>query len=525
MISWEIWSDDQLLYANGLPLEELQVLSPTFSMELGRAGELTFTAPPLAPMTQTYTETRYQRLMSTIYLKRNNVIKWGGRVLHDEKDFYGNKSVFCEGWLAFLNDTLAYEYSWGYGKKARNNSDIYFRDGPLPISTYSTTEGYYSTMGILNRFVELNNRHQLPNRDIKLGRVNVSPSDPTAVNFKMRNYEYDTIYNNLMNQFCNNDMFEPGYFQIRFAGENGTGNGSTPYLDYLRYGHIPGVTHISSQSIQFGENLLDLTDLIDTSEIFTIVCPLGAYTTDYKCKNGVNHIVNIVDGIKDEDKKKALWTHLKNEHPTIAKNYQDPLTNNPPQSDDFMSTEFPESEQASRLDVSSVNTATDPVSHETQHYSYWPTPDLWSNSQYNQYMNLYGRIERAVVYDEITDPAKLLSLGKKYLQDAHLTNTITVKAADLSYLGVSVDTLWLGDMIYIYGAPQHDINGAEPWQCTKIELKLDNFADSEFTFGNTYKGMTDRELSIAKRAKSNSEILSNNPKTITKSKNSGTSSS
>lgn len=527
---YEIYNDDDLIYSNGLPLEECKILSPSFSMELGKAGELTFVAPPLGLVYESadvnYVETRYRLLTSTISIKRNGVLVWTGRALHEEKDFYGNKSVYCEGRLAWLNDTTIFPYSYGFGKRLRNDGS-----GDPRIHPSKQTAGY-----ILQRFIVQNNHRQLDlttangqDKNLTLGNVynpnvfNEENGNRIAKTYAIEGDEYNNFLSEINDKFCNNEELG-GYFSIRY----GTGiNEGTAYLDYLGFDPTENDRgyHEVDQVIRFGENLLDLADYVDTSEIYTLVTPVGAYTTNYICSLDYDennpdlpedrYMVNVIN---DASKKATLWKHLASKHPTKAAEFLTSIGHSgsvnpdvPPTGEDsenFINDYFSDSEQGPRLSIASVNRAVDPATSEMTSYEYIPTPNLWSS---DTYIKKYGLISRVIVYDDVDDPATLKTLGQKDRQQLSLINTITITAADLAGAGYDCDSIWLGDVVpidtYVHGI-------YDKRQCKQIAINFDNLANTTFTFGAVYGGLTDKELKVAKQTGKNQKDISENASSI-----------
>ena len=98
---YTIMIDGLLLYAPNLADEGFTVLSPKITMELNKSGSLEFTIPPNNPMYD-----RIHKLKSIIQVFDGTEEIFRGRVLHEEKDFYERKAVYCEGELSFLLDSV-----------------------------------------------------------------------------------------------------------------------------------------------------------------------------------------------------------------------------------------------------------------------------------------------------------------------------------------------------------------------------------------------------------------------------------
>ena len=156
-----------------------------------------------------------------------------GRVLHDKKGFYKSKEVYCEGQLAFLLDSVQRPYSF---------------QGDVPE--------------LFSQFISSHN-NQVDNwKQFQVGNVTVTdPND--YINRESSQYPntLDELNEKLVDKLG-------GYLVPRL--QNGI-----RYLDYLK---APGKKN--SQVIEFGKNLLDITEYITADEVFTVLIPLGAKLKD-----------------------------------------------------------------------------------------------------------------------------------------------------------------------------------------------------------------------------------------------------
>lgn len=222
---YRIYADGELLYSPELMNEGYAVLEPKLTTELNKAGSLQFVLP-----TNNVMYDKLNKLKTTIIVKNDNAEIWRGRILHDEKDFYNRKSVYCEGELSFLFDTIQrpYEFSGSVDK-------------------------------LLMYYIHEHQKDASDGRKFSYGGCTVT--DPN--NYIVRsntNYvtHLDEINDKLLNKLG-------GYLQIK-----GGGGGSRNLWYVTEYGDI------SSQVIEFGINLLDITEYINAEDVFTVLIPLGA---------------------------------------------------------------------------------------------------------------------------------------------------------------------------------------------------------------------------------------------------------
>ncbi len=222
---YRIYADNELLYSPELMNEGYAVLEPKLTTELNKAGSLQFVLPTTNVMYD-----KLNKLKTTIVVKSDNSEIWRGRILHDEKDFYNRKSVYCEGELSFLFDTIQrpYEFSGAVDK-------------------------------LLMFYIHEHQKQASEGRKLSYGGCTVT--DPN--NYIVRsNSDYTSHLEEITNKLVNK---LGGYLKI-VAGGGGSRN-----LWYMtQYGEI------SSQVIEFGVNLLDLTEYINAEDVFTVLVPLGA---------------------------------------------------------------------------------------------------------------------------------------------------------------------------------------------------------------------------------------------------------
>lgn len=225
---YTIYADGEALYSPHLANDGYSVLSPKLTVELNKAGSLTFILPPTNVMYDSI-----QKLKTIITVIQDNEEIFRGRVLHDEKDFYNRKNVYCEGELSFLLDSIQRPYSY---------------------------QG--SIGGLFKKFIDNHNAQVDEEKQFKVGTVTVTDSN----NYINRE---NSGYNNTLDEIKAKLIdTHGGYLKKTFKN-------SANYLDYLEeYGNI------SSQVIEFGVNMLDITEYITAEDVFTVLIPLGAEQKD-----------------------------------------------------------------------------------------------------------------------------------------------------------------------------------------------------------------------------------------------------
>ena len=95
-----IWENRVCIYAPGSALETTKLVSPTLTREFGKAGSLEFTIP-----LGNVAHSALQKMKTVVSVEQDGKEIWQGRVMNHEQDFLLRQKVYCEGELAYLNDT------------------------------------------------------------------------------------------------------------------------------------------------------------------------------------------------------------------------------------------------------------------------------------------------------------------------------------------------------------------------------------------------------------------------------------
>lgn len=218
---YAIYADGVCIYNDVFALENMKAISPKLTMEDNSAGSLTLTLPAVNVGYKTIT-----RMKTDISVQKDGVEIWAGRVLSESMDFWNNRVLYCEGELAFFNDST---------------------QPPAEYPGLSIRE-------LLTKLIEVHNAKVPSNRQFTIGAVTVTDD------------EFPTFYTNYDKTMAVlNSLVEQYGGHLRVRKENGV-----RYLDYLK--EFPDTC---TQVIQFGSNLIDFTRNWDSTEFATVIIPLG----------------------------------------------------------------------------------------------------------------------------------------------------------------------------------------------------------------------------------------------------------
>lgn len=107
----DTWVTKACIYDPGDITDTKKLISPELTREMGKAGSLEFILP-----LGNVAHSTLQKLMTVVEVQRDGKQIWQGRVMSHEQDFQMRQKVYCEGEMAYLNDSGAPPY------KARNVS-------------------------------------------------------------------------------------------------------------------------------------------------------------------------------------------------------------------------------------------------------------------------------------------------------------------------------------------------------------------------------------------------------------------
>lgn len=219
-------------------LEELTIRDPSVHLAVDEAGSLSFTIDRDHPFAGQLT-----RLKGRLELLADGLPIFRGRIISDIQGFDLERTIEAEGQLACLNDSIVPPFDFPAD----------YEDDP----EYEAADNVVAFF--LSKLLEAHNTQVTEEQQIKLGQVTVS--DPN--NYITRSAtDYATTWATITDKLSGSAL--GGHLLVRYE-EDGT------YLDYLADYPLSNV-----QGITFAENLLELTDEIDATEVFTAILPVGA---------------------------------------------------------------------------------------------------------------------------------------------------------------------------------------------------------------------------------------------------------
>jgi phage minor structural protein len=256
---YTIYADGNLVYTPDLVSDNLFITSPTYTKEVNKAGSCQFYIYPDNPYYD-----HMNVLKTQILVKENNEIVWRGRVLKTERDFDKRKTVYCEGTFSYFVDSTLRPYK---------------HTKTMPDQLRYIVEKHNEMVEDFKKFVV---------KDITVDDLYGSKEwEETQYN------ETKSALDELLNDYG-------GYFVVGFENDQNT-------LSYLK-----DPSKVSNQTIEFGENLLKLTDVINPDSVFTVLIPVGYDSNgnqiDIKPINNNKDYIESTDGINQFGKVTRIHT-------------------------------------------------------------------------------------------------------------------------------------------------------------------------------------------------------------------------
>lgn len=231
---------DYILHDMRLADEKLIIRDPSVKLAVSKAGEMSFTVDEEHPYLS-----NLRRMSGLVELLDGTFPIYRGRIITDTKDFYGAHKIETEGIMAALNDSIIKPFS--FPEDFKDDDD------------YKAAAASGNVVDFFFRWILAQHNSQVSTeQQIKPGVCTVTDSN----NYITRSAsEYATAMSTISDKLIKSAL--GGYLLIRYEDD---GN----YLDY--YAALPLT---NTQSVEFAENLLDLSSETDGTNIYTAILPEG----------------------------------------------------------------------------------------------------------------------------------------------------------------------------------------------------------------------------------------------------------
>lgn len=529
------WENRVCIYAPGSALETTKLINPTLTREFGKAGSLEFTIP-----LGNVAHSALQKLKTVVSVEQDGKEIWQGRVMNHEQDFLLRQKVYCEGELAYLNDTDVPPYT------AKDVTIRQFLD--FLCKNHTSLTDSYKSFRIGNVTVEGQKRY-VPIAEKCYIKLDYAASSPDSDGDYLQEWGlYSKSGGRLIENFS---TVYSDYEEVQTPPEKSWKlNEIKTGADYLIWRTGDNQFTLRRNAISQGSKTYDAEQTIVTPSITT---PIETYnfdgtikvtkkdteSTTYSIKTEKDGTVNVyVNGVKSADYTPHLveelhefgdgknygktWDIIQNELVGVYGGYLVtrnetipyplfPGLNKRARYLDYVRDATERNVQGitfgtNLLDLTSYVKAEDIVTRviaigkKKSGWFIWETTNtLTATANDETAQKLYGLITRYLVLDGTSNTQQSLQdeadmeLGKHL----RLADGITVKAVDLKDAGVDVDRIAFGKLTHIISAP----HGIDVWiNCNKLVEPLDKPAKKEFTFGKKFSSISDLQALSARKA-------------------------
>lgn len=533
----DTWVTKACIHDPGDITDTKKLISPALTREVGKAGSLEFTLP-----LGNVAHSALQKLITVVEVQQGDKQKdgkevwrqiWQGRVMSHEQDFRVRQKVYCEGEMAYLNDSGAAPYS------ARNVSFSQFLEWVCanhnaqvdPFKAFTPGKVQMDTPMVVPyidgvKVVEDGFHYDSDDGD----RINhwaiKDPVDPTvSIFYEEIEYQYSPsclkwplneeriLKNRVISRIGDNN------FRVRYPvayADGKTWNASVSvanaYVDCPTCKKDFGTYSIyditkSSESSTFkiseknGVYTMTVNGKVDSRFAFDTKEPT------YSFGDGKNY-GKTLDILQSEltDKYGGYFVirHGSVKLPFFGQqnyrylDYMQKITDKNPQTIAF---------GVNMLDLTSYTKAEDictqVIAFGTATEKTWPFVDIQSiisqTANDVKAQKIYGIITKVIqVEGNYNNNQSLLDAAEAELaKNLRYLNGMTVKAVDLKDAGIDIDRLAIGKQTHIFSAA----HGVDTWLlCSKLVEPLDAPDKKEFTFGTEFSSLSDLQSLTARKA-------------------------
>ena len=505
-----------------------KLISPTLTREVGKAGSLEFTLP-----LGNIAHSALQKLMTVVEVQQDGKQIWQGRVMSHEQDFQVRQKVYCEGEMAYLNDSGAAPYSaknvsisqfleWVC---ANHNAQVDAFKAFTPGKVQMDTPMVVPYIDGLK--VEQSGYHYDSDDGDRINHWAIKdPVDSTvSIFYEELEYQYkpsclswplneERILNNRVISRIGDNNFRVRYPVAYADGKTWSASVSvanayvscpTCSKDFGTYS-IYDITK-SSESSTFkiseknGVYTMTVNGKVDSRFAFDTKEPT------YSFGDGKNY-GKTLDILQSEltDKYGGYFVirHGSVKLPFLGQqnyrylDYMQKITDKNSQTIAF---------GVNMLDLASYTKAEDictrVIAFGTKTEKTWPFVDIQSiisqTANDVKAQKIYGIITKVIqVEGNYNNNQSLLDAAEAELaKNLRYLNGMTVKAVDLKDAGIDIDRLAIGKQTHIFSAA----HGVDTWLlCSKLVEPLDALDKKEFTFGTEFSSLSDLQSLTARKA-------------------------
>lgn len=529
----DTWVTKACIHDPGDITDTKKLISPTLTREVGKAGSLEFTLP-----LGNVAHSALQKLMTVVEVQQGDKQKdgkeiwrqiWQGRVMNHDQDFRVRQKVYCEGEMAYLNDSGAAPY------RARNVSISQFLEWVCANHNQQVDAFKAFTPGkvqmdtpmvvpyIDGLKVEQSGYHYDSDDGDRINHWSIKdPVDSTvSIFYEEKEYQYspsclswplneERVLNNRVISRIGENNFRVRYPVAYANGKTWNANVSvanayvscpTCSKDFGTYSIYDITKGTESDTYKItekgGSYSLAINGKADSRFAFDTKEPTYSFGDGKNCGKTLDILQS---ELTDKYGGYFVIRHGTDAdgHPHRYLDYMQKITDKNPQTIAF---------GVNMLDLTSYTKAEDictrVIAFGTKTEKTWPFVDIQSiiaqTANDTKAQKIYGIITKVIqVEGSYNNAQSLLNAAEEELaKNLRYLNGMAVKAVDLKDAGIDIDRLAIGKQTHIFSAA----HGVDTWLlCSKLVEPLDAPDKKEFTFGTEFSSLSDLQSLTARKA-------------------------
>lgn len=522
----DVWTTKACIYDPSDLTEAKKLLSPTLTRKLGKAGSLEFTVP-----LGNVAHSALQKLRMTVSVEQDGTEIWQGRIMSHEQDFMLRQKVYCEGELAYLNDSSIAPYT-ATNITLAQFLDFICQNHSGMVDSYKSfrvgevqEEAVRFTVRADGCYIKEDYKSSGPDSDgdYKYEFGLYLPSGTRLTEKFEELYSADENYTPDACGWAIGSVQDKSDYSIWRTGENLFSvrmnvvyEGGSTYTATQK--SVESSVSCATRSISFGTNA-SLTATTTPSTDYQVRKSGDAYKVFVSGKESADFYPekaptfhNFGDGkaygvtmdvLQDELLDKyggyLMVRHAKDAR-GISRRYLDYATDITEKTDQEIRFGANLLDLTSYVKAENIVTRVIAVGKKKSGWFLWKHEStITATANDTAAQKLFGIITRIIVIDGTASTTQSLrnAADEELSKNLRYVDGLTIKAVDLRDAGVNTDRLAFAKQTHIYSAP----HGVDTWLlCTKLVEPFDSPDKKEFTFGAEFSSISDLQALSARRA-------------------------
>lgn len=522
----DVWTTKACIYDPGDQSGTKKLVSPTLTRSVGKAGSLEFTIP-----LGNVAHSALQKLRMTVSVEQDGTEIWQGRVMSHEQDFMLRQKVYCEGELAYLNDSSIAPYT-ATNITLAQFLDFICQNHSGMVDSYKAfqvgevqEEAVRFAVRADGCYIKEDYKSGSPDSDgdYKYEFGLYLPSGTRLTEKFEELYSADENYTPDACGWAIGSVQDKSDYSIWRTGENLFSvrmnvvyEGGSTYTATQK--SVESSVSCATRSISFGTNA-SLTATTTPSTDYQVRKSGDAYKVFVSGKESADFYPekaptfhNFGDGkaygvtmdvLQDELLDKyggyLMVRHAKDAR-GISRRYLDYATDITEKSEQTIAFGTNLLDLTSYVKAEDIVTRVIAVGKKKSGWFLWKHEStITATANDTAAQKLFGIITRIIVIDGTASTVQSLrnAADEELSKNLRYVDGLTIKAVDLRDAGIDISRLGFAKQTHIYSAP----HGVNTWLlCTKLVEPLDAPDKKEFTFGAEFYSISDLQALSARKA-------------------------